>query len=99
MTTTVVIVSEEDGLFLVETPHRSDPLRQWDVAHCHGHEVAIRRAKDGRGYVISQGPGTIRLRYEWDGAAVGPRTDYLLPGQCKELGIGKGVAWRLIETG
>ena len=49
----------------------------------------------GQGFVANLGPHYVRVQYVYKGDLVGPRLDLMAPGTIRELGIGKGVAWRL----
>lgn len=78
-------------------------------------EQAIGRVKDGAdGYLVNEGPSTVRLSYRLVGDSqhsvgsdehlvqfsrqVGPTMDYIAPGQAKEIGAGPGVFWCLVAV-
>ena len=58
----------------------------------------IVRTGHGQGFVANLGPRFVHVHYLYDGREVGPRLDLLAPGAIRELGIGKGVAWRIQEV-
>ena len=55
----------------------------------------INRNKPGKAFIINLGGEPVHVTYEKDGAPVGPETDYIQPGGCKEIGGGPGVTWIL----
>ena len=104
MSTVLRIVSPDRGVFGVVhvRPDKTDmtrPLEPWDEVCAHdGTPIPLVRLLPGRGYAINEGPCTVQVRYRHKGAFVGPRTDFIAPGQCKELGIGKNVEWVFTEV-
>lgn len=69
-----------------------------------GRYVSIGRCGGGLGFLINLGPATLKLEYvktDADGqtSKVGPRSDYVAPGACKEFGIGEGVRWSVVVAG
>ena len=60
--------------------------------------LEIGRRMDDDGYVINDSPRIARITYYLSAgtdiptAAVGP-VDYLMPGECKPLGVGPSMTW------
>ena len=104
MSTTLRIVSQRSDTFgnVVHGSADDDvvPLKAWDsvTAHNAGMTPRIVRREPGRGYAINEGPATLRIAYVHQGEHVGPIADYLAPGECKELGLGKNVEWVFAEV-
>ena len=102
MSTVLRIVSSQAGLFGLDGdgPGGSvEPAGAWDetcISRHHGKRLV--RLHPGRGYVINEGPETLRLFYTHKGRRVGPISDFLAPGQCREIGIGEGVKWEFEEA-
>ena len=106
MTTTVRIVSHQPDTFEkvrhiqgASSPEEVCRCPQWDSLTL-GTKVAagLRRRRPGMGHVLNEGPYTVRLHYEHKGQHVGPTTDYILPGEFKQLGIGGSVTWWFLEV-
>ena len=100
MAATLRIVSKKDGAFgylSADAPADAEaaPLSHWDSIGCgdFGQAGRIVRRRPGRGYVINEGPRTLRIVYIFNGESVGPLCTFLAPGHCCELGIGEGVMW------
>lgn len=104
MSTVIRVVSTDRGVFGAVHPRPDEadltrPLEPWDevCAHPEGSPTPLVRLLPGRGYAINEGPCTVRVRYRHRGAFVGPRADFILPGACKELGLGRNVEWLFEE--
>ena len=53
-----------------------------------------------KGFILNCGPKLIHVHYslEESGNPVGPETDYVQPGQFREIGAAKGVIWHVTEA-
>ena len=101
---------EDEGMLVnyegrLQPTLRTEPLALFYVSA--GRPVSIGRRKSGLGWLINMGPKTLQLEYwarvgppgerhEWKG--VGPLYDFILPGHCKEIGIGPSVRWMVKES-
>lgn len=106
MTTNVLIVQRHTGLLADRRSiaHGLITDQVLDVVIATGDEVVLGRERDGECWLVNKGPGTLRLTYSVPGGdegrkRVGPRHDLVLPGQAKEIGIGRGVWWHVREAG
>ena len=105
MTTDVLVVQSRQGLLCKESARGSDHLPLVSTATlAAGGELTLGRERDGECWLVNKGPGTLRLTYSVPGGdegrkRVGPRHDLVLPGQAKEIGIGRGVWWHVREAG
>ena len=104
MSTVIRIAAERSGCFArrlgnVGEPPEERSLAAWDeVCVSAGHAGRIVRCTSGRGYAISEGPRIVRVFYTHRGRRVGPISNFLLPGQAVELGLGEGVTWEFEEV-
>lgn len=105
MTTNVLIVQTRPGLLRVEDPPIEVAIstQVLDVPITPTGGLILGRAHDGECWLVNKGPGTILLAYtvpDEDGGRkqIGPAHDLVLAGQAKEIGIGKGVRWRIREA-
>ena len=100
--TTLRFVSQKEGTFGAYIGERPEPIPngQWEQLDVARGVSVVRlvRLAEGRGYVINEGPRTVHITYVHKGVRVGPRTDYIAAGACKELGIGRNVEWRIEEV-
>lgn len=103
MTAAIVISAAREAAFEVRDYEGPRAWRPSGKFHCRGigksNYLRIRRFadSDATGFVLNCGPGTVHLTYRRaDGVEhVGPGTDYILPGQFREIGCGPGVEWML----
>ena len=101
----VVVSAEAPDAFEIrqyEGPSAWRPAGQFKCAALSKTSyLRLRRVGPGAGFVLNCGPGTVHVTYRKAGENefVGPTTDYLLPGQFREIGGGAvakpGVEWAL----
>ena len=74
-----------------------------EVGIPNGAKMALARnaSGDGRGWIINLGPSIISFSY-WiyrdtvrGAQQVGPTTDYLMPMQAREIGLGPNMQWHI----
>ena len=103
MTSAIVIAADVEAAFDVRDYEGLNAWRSSGKFHCTGigksNYLHIRRGSSAptTGFVLNCGPGTVHVRYfkADEDMFVGPSTDYLLPGQFREIGAGPGVEWVL----
>ena len=103
MPAAVVVSAEAPDAFEIrqyEGPSAWRPAGQFKCAAVSKTSyLRIRRLGAGVWFVLNCGPGPVHVTYRTgEDDFVGPTTDYLLPGQFREIGAGPGVEW-MLEAG
>ena len=112
MTTEIMIVTEQHEYesagfeFTREMRLSSKEFENWfELDHVFktwiGGTSHVRRQNDNaRGFIMNLGPKLLRMSYwiEESQKDVGPTTDFIAPGQLKEIGAAKGVIWSIHEA-
>ena len=111
MTTEVILAARQEGAFSRRSrpgAESFDPLSQFETLYVIPGVGELIKRTPGKneallGFLINTGPKIIHLKYRkvLEGGRrieVGPSTDYILPGHCKECGMGPGMEWELTEV-
>lgn len=93
----------EEGRF---TADMGTPAGKYNYLHvAQGMELSVWRVQDGpRAYALNVGPKTVQVSYRIPHqtvgtVAVGPASDYIAPGQFKEIGAApERVLWVFSEV-
>ena len=76
----------------------ANSLYEYTLSSVGSGGLYIQRADQKvEGFLLNRGPGPVQISY-WlvrDWTRVGPRYDYLQPGQFREVVAGPGVAWKV----
>ena len=87
---------EDDTKDLPWIPLEPELIAVWHM----GGDMRLSRVQDGTAFLLNLGYKPLRLSYYVKDKAlpVGPKHEYLMPQQFRELGLGPGIEWVVSET-